>query len=89
MKLDSMAWKLESIYINDDLAETTSQACTGFFKGAEVVYFVMVWGVPRDSGGSDEILGSPQTITKHTTFSTLRRPGGASGRRGARRGLKK
>ena len=33
MKLDSMAWKLESIYINDDLAETTSQACTGFFKG--------------------------------------------------------
>ena len=48
---------------------------------------VVVWSDPRIPSEFLESHGTPQTTTKTISYSTLRRPGGARGGRGARRGL--
>ena len=58
-------------------------------EGEKDVDSVVVWSDPRISSEILESHGTLQTTTKITSFPTLRRPGGACGRRGARRGLKK
>ena len=58
-------------------------------EGEKEVDSVVVWSDPRIPSEFLESHGTPQTTTKTISYSTLRRPGGARGGRGARRGLKK
>ena len=58
-------------------------------EGGKEVDSVVVWSVPGISSEILESHGTLQTTTKIISFSTLRRPGGDLGRRGARRGFKK